>query len=82
MSTEEKDEILASLSTLIGIARWLGGTSLVAFCGMILVLVTDHYEQQVIKTDVQWIRPRVEQLWYQNKNSVKEVSTVLSQPSD
>jgi hypothetical protein len=73
MSTEEKEEILASLSHLVGIAKWLGGGSFLALCGLILIIIADHYEQQVIKTDVQWLRPRVEQLWYQNKNTVKDV---------
>ena len=81
MSAEEKEEILASLSTLIGIAKWLGGASFLALCGLILVIVADHYEQQVIKSDVHWMRPRVEQLWYQNKGSVKDVSVTSKEPS-
>jgi len=64
MSLEEKEEILNRISAAIGLIKWLGGGAASAFVALILLIVADHYEQATIKKDTDWMKPRVERMWY------------------
>jgi len=64
MGTEEKDEILSNLSALATLIKWLGGGAVSAFLALIGLVVADHYDQENIRRDTNWMKPRVERMWY------------------
>jgi hypothetical protein len=64
MSVEEKDEILSRISAAIGLIKWLGGGAVSAFIALIVLIVADHYDQANIRKDTDWMKPRVERMWY------------------
>lgn len=69
MSDQERDEILGYLRWIQGVLKWLGGAGFVFFAGLVIVIVSDHYEQTTLSKEVQWMRPRVESLWYKSRPS-------------
>ncbi len=75
MSDEERDEILGYLRWIQAVLRWLGGAGFVFFAGMVIVIISDHYEQTSMAKDIQWMRPRVESLWYK-RPSVEDQSVI------
>lgn len=77
MSEQERDEILGYLRWIQGVLKWLGGAGFVFFAGMVIVIVSDHYEQAKISEDVKWMRPRVEALWYKSRPSAHSTDEPL-----
>ncbi len=67
MSTEERDEILGYLKAVLSLLKWFGGGSFLALCALIALNISDHFDQAHIKKDVEWMRPKVERLWYRGE---------------
>ena len=66
MSTEERDEIISPIRSVMSLLRWLGGGSFIAVMGLIILVVADHYDQVNLRHDSDWMKPRVERLWYKS----------------
>ena len=64
MSLEEKDEIIARIAAVADLVKWFGGGAISAFIALIILIIADHYEQASMKKDTDWMKPRVERLWY------------------
>lgn len=66
MSGDERDEILGYLKAGVSLLKWLGSGSFLSLIALIGVVITDHYDLKHIKKDVEWIKPKVEQIWYKH----------------
>lgn len=66
MSVEERDEILGYLRGIRSLIKWMGGASLVAVAGFISIDISDHYDQIMLRKEMDWVRPRVESMWFQH----------------
>lgn len=64
MSAEEEQEILRNILALSSMLKWMGGSLLIVFFSLVVLVISDHYEQASMSRDVAWMRPRVERLWY------------------
>ena len=69
MSSDERDEIVSYLRAVLSLLKWFGSGFLVTLCGLIGLIITDHYDLAHIKRDVEWMRPKVEQIWYKNETN-------------
>jgi hypothetical protein len=71
MSQDERDEIL---SELLVIRRYLSGALAAigsAFVALGFVVVGDHYDQRDLRQHSDWMRPKVEALWYRADPNVR-----------
>jgi len=66
MSTEEQDQILSYLRLIRGLLVWLGGGVVLAICGLIAINITDHFDQIKLREQVNWMEPKVQQLWWRS----------------
>lgn len=65
MSHEEEQEILRNILAVASMLKWMGGSVLIVFFTLVVLVVADHYDQANLSRDVQWMRPRVERMWYE-----------------
>lgn len=59
--------------------RWMGGSVLIVFFTLVVLVVADHYEQATLSKDVQWMRPRVERMWYDSART-KQAAPIHDEP--
>lgn len=72
MSEQDEKEILQNIMAVASMLRWMGGSVLIVFFTLVVLVVADHYEQASLKREVDWVKPRVERLWYESAASKKE----------
>jgi hypothetical protein len=71
MSTEDREQILTEL---LVIRRYLGRSVAGVGAGVValaLVVVSDHYDQRDLRQHADWMRPKVEALWYRADPDVR-----------
>jgi hypothetical protein len=80
MSDQDEQEILRNIMAVASMLRWMGGSVLIVFFTLVVLVVADHYEQANMKRDVEWMRPKVELIWYSTKHSSGEPSVTVTPP--
>lgn len=60
----EREEILAILRTTKGLLRWVLGVAFAAVFGAAVVLISDHYDQLTLRHEMDYVKPKVERLWW------------------
>lgn len=75
MSDTDRDEIINFLKAIRALIAWLGGGALVAVCGLIFIIVSDHFNQTELQKDVDWMMPKVQSLWHRSGLDSKQDAT-------
>lgn len=59
-------ELLVGIKAVRNILNWIGGGILISALALVWALVVDHFDQVNLRQDVDWMRPKVERLWYKS----------------
>jgi hypothetical protein len=57
------DEVLDTLKAILGFMRWIGVPLVLALGGGVVIMITDHYSQQGLEADRDYMKPRIARLW-------------------
>jgi hypothetical protein len=71
MTTENNhDEILGTLRSILGIIRWIGLPLIGCLAVGLGIMVTDHYGQELLAADRDYMKPKVTRLWLERHPEV------------
>lgn len=75
MSDNDREEILAELRVIRRLIKGVGGAVGAGILAIALVGISDHFDQKVLRSDNDWMKPRVQALWYRfNPSAVDETA--------
>lgn len=73
MTTENNhDEVLDTLKAILAFIRWLGLPLIGCLAVGLGIMVTDHYAQETLQKDHDFMKPRVTRLWMEAHPEVIE----------
>jgi len=64
------DEILGTLRSILGIIRWIGLPLIGCLAVGLGIMVTDHYGQEILASDRDYMKPKVTRLWLERHPEV------------
>ena len=64
------DEVLDTLKAILGFMRWIGVPIVLALASGVVIMVADHYSQQTLEADRDYMKPRVTRLWMERHPEV------------
>lgn len=67
MSADEREELIGYLRGIKGFLNWVGGGVLVAILTVAWFILTDHFGQIKLREEMDYVKPKVEQLWWRSK---------------
>ena len=71
MTTENNhDEILGTLRSILAVIRWIGLPLIGCLAVGLGIMVTDHYAQEVLSADRDYMKPKVTRLWLERHPEV------------
>lgn len=66
MSQDEREQILAELLVIRRFLGWATTGIFTVLAGVSLVVMNDHFDQRSLRETSDWMRPKVERLWYKH----------------
>jgi len=66
MSQDEREQILAELLVIRRLLGWAAGGIFTVLAALGLVVTNDHFDQRSLRETSDWMRPKVERLWYKH----------------
>jgi len=73
---EQLKELLIGIKAVRNLLGWIGSGILFSAVALIWALVADHFDQVNLRQDVDWMRPKVERLWYKSYPDAASATTV------
>jgi hypothetical protein len=62
-SPNNHDDILDTLKSILGFIKWIGVPIVGVMSAGVAIMVTDHYSQQTLEKDRDFMKPKVTKLW-------------------